>query len=513
MAARRMLINTLTGGGSRIIGLLVSFVTTPLLVQDLGDSGFGLFVLVGAIVGYVGLLDFGIGPGLVRHFTECDERDNAQGVSQILTLALTFYILIGLVVGGIIAFCIPWVVSQLTVSETLRSTAEISIMIVFGYFILSCLVGILMARLVSLHRMDFTSLIRLIGQVTYAGSILFVLPHFPTVETAILLNVAQVCVMGVLALVMLSRFSPVKLCNPLTIPLPLVRQVSAFGGWMQINSLAALVTMETDKVVVAAFTTLQAITPYQIGNRLGTLGSVLPSQLLSAAMPNATKLSLDADAESLKRFYSETTRYLMLLTLPVTGAIAAVANPFIIAWMGRALPDAAFVAVGLATAFGINNLTGIGTTMLRAAGQPKYEAYCAIIGTVLNILITIALAPAFGIRGIVTGTIVAEIITSICFLVLFHRRYPFGWWETVGRWLWRLTAATLLSVLAIEILRHFTARPPADRLQGLLQMALSGAIFLAIFVAALTALGFWTNEDRNAARKILRRFRLIRSPT
>ncbi len=468
MTTRRVLINTLTGGGSRIVGLLIGFVTTPLLVHDLGDVDFGLFVLVGAIVGYVGLLDFGIGPGLVRFFTEYDQNADARGVAHVLSLATFFYLFIGVIFGGALVLWTPWLVGRLSISPSMRQTAEVSIFIVFGYFILSCMVGVLTARLVSLHRMDVTSFIRVVGQVVYAGLIVGVLPRSPTVETAILLNVAQVVVTGTLSLIVLSRIGPVRLSNPFSIPPPLIRKVMAFGGWMQINSLASLVTMETDRIIVAAFISVQAVTPYQIGNRLGSLGGVLPMQLLSAAMPSATMLSLTNDPQALKRFYGDMTRYLMLLTVPVVGGIAVVANPFILAWMGRPFQNAAFVAIGLSLAFGINNLTGMGTTMLRAAGRPKYEAYCGIIGPVLNVVITVALAPKFGLRGIVVGTILAEIFTSICFLVLFHRRYPFGWWETVGTWLWRLVGATALSMGVVEILRHFIWANPVNRLEGVL---------------------------------------------
>jgi O-antigen/teichoic acid export membrane protein len=513
MTTRRLLINTLTGGGSRIVGLLIGFVTTPLLVHDLGDGGFGLFVLVGAIVGYVGLLDFGIGPGLVRFFTEYDQKADPRGVDQVVSLATTFYLLMGLIVGsGLVVFA-PWLIGRLTVSQSMRQTAETSIFIVFGYFILSCMVGVLTARLVSLHRMNATSFIRVLGQVVYAALIVFVLPRSPTVETAILLNVTQVVVTGMLSFIVLARVGPIRLCNPFSIPLPLIRKVMAFGGWMQINSLASLVTNQTDKIIVSAFISIQAVTPYQIGNRLGSVGDILPTQLLSAAMPNATVLGIADDPQALKRFYSEMTRYVMLLTVPVVGGIAAVASPFILAWMGRSFPNAAFVAVGLSVTAGLSYLTGIGTTMLRAAGRPKYEAYCAIVGTVLNIVITIALAPTFGLRGIVTGTVLAEMFYSICFLVLFHRRYPFGWWETVGTWLWRLLGAMMLSVGTVEILQHFVWGGPANRVDAIVQIIGYGTIFMLVFILVLTALGFWTREDRDAANKVLRRFRLVRSAT
>ena len=39
-------------------------VVTPIIVDALGTEQFGIWALIGSILGFIGLLDFGIGPSV-----------------------------------------------------------------------------------------------------------------------------------------------------------------------------------------------------------------------------------------------------------------------------------------------------------------------------------------------------------------------------------------------------------------------------------------------------------------
>ena len=52
------------GSGLRVIGLaantIIGFLLMPFLVHHLGDRNYGFWSLAGAVLGYYGILDFGI---------------------------------------------------------------------------------------------------------------------------------------------------------------------------------------------------------------------------------------------------------------------------------------------------------------------------------------------------------------------------------------------------------------------------------------------------------------------
>lgn len=48
------------------VNLLVMLLLTPLVVRSLGRLGYGMWILVGTIVGYAGLLDLDVSRALSR---------------------------------------------------------------------------------------------------------------------------------------------------------------------------------------------------------------------------------------------------------------------------------------------------------------------------------------------------------------------------------------------------------------------------------------------------------------
>jgi O-antigen/teichoic acid export membrane protein len=507
---KRIAFNTATGTGARIASLGISFLTTPILVSHLGVVGFGAFTIVAALPAYIGVLDFGIGPGLVKHLTEHSEVGDKQGVRNVITLSACFYVLLGLVLLPVVWLIAPNVSAWLAPSAKQQAAISTGILLMFAYFIVAGLVGVLSARLVSLHRMDITATAGLIGQSLYGILIFALFPLSPTLLTAVGLNLVPLFATGAILYAVVIRTDKAILTNPLNIPSSLTKKLFAFGGWMQLNSLTGLVNLEADKLIIAGFLSIAMVTPYQIGNRLASLNRIIPFQLLSAIMPAATVVQLSANSRGAIDFYSRMSRYVMLMTLAITGFTIALADRLIVTWLGRPYPEATPILFALSLSLAVNNLTGGGTTMVRAAGEPRYETYYATLSMVLNIALTLLLAPHFGLAGILGGTIIANVIGSVYFIVLFHRRARFPWYDSMGNWLWRLTAATAVAALIVVAMQRFEPATLAPgRLMGVALLVIYGSAYFCVLGVALAVFKFWDESDREALRSLFDKFYLL----
>ena len=61
------------------MALVSGLVVTPIIVGALGTEQFGIWALIGSILGFIGLLDLGIGPSLIRFAAEQRGRDARGG--------------------------------------------------------------------------------------------------------------------------------------------------------------------------------------------------------------------------------------------------------------------------------------------------------------------------------------------------------------------------------------------------------------------------------------------------
>ncbi|HKG23183.1 MAG TPA: hypothetical protein VKC34_14895, partial [Blastocatellia bacterium] len=75
--------------------LLVGFMMSPFLVGRLGDSVYGVWVLVGSLVGYLGLLDFGLTPSIVKFVAEYRAREDQNALNRLVTGSIVVYSLMG----------------------------------------------------------------------------------------------------------------------------------------------------------------------------------------------------------------------------------------------------------------------------------------------------------------------------------------------------------------------------------------------------------------------------------
>jgi peptidoglycan biosynthesis protein MviN/MurJ (putative lipid II flippase) len=122
----------------------------------------------------------------------------------------------------------------------------------------------------------------------------------------------------------------------------------------------------------------------------------------------------------------------------------------------------------------------------------------------LNIGLTVALAPTFGLAGILAGTIIGSSIGSIYFIVLFHRRFGFSWFQTMGNWLFRLVATTVLACLGLHFLQAWvSAGWSASRWAGLILLSMYGIAYLICFAIGGILFGFWSDNDIEVSRRLM----------
>src|SRR5262245_55923109 len=85
---RAIAVNALWNWVGMVIGILSSFIIAPILIRHLGASTYGVWILIGSLTGYFGLLDLGLRGSVGRNMAFYRARGEQDLVNAILSTAL-----------------------------------------------------------------------------------------------------------------------------------------------------------------------------------------------------------------------------------------------------------------------------------------------------------------------------------------------------------------------------------------------------------------------------------------
>ena len=88
------------------IGSLIPMFYTPIMLQLMGQSEFGLYRLSSSVTSYLSLISFGIGSAVVRYFTKYraeGDKDGEQNIFGLFNIVFAIISFLALLVGVIIS--------------------------------------------------------------------------------------------------------------------------------------------------------------------------------------------------------------------------------------------------------------------------------------------------------------------------------------------------------------------------------------------------------------------------
>ena len=112
------------------INILVGIFLSPFILHRLGDSAFGIWVLIFSLTGYYGIFDFGIRSSIVRYVSKYTATHDVEEVSGLINTAMFTYTCVGAVSLLItLAGCL-YVDRFFHIPEAFQSTARWLLLIV-----------------------------------------------------------------------------------------------------------------------------------------------------------------------------------------------------------------------------------------------------------------------------------------------------------------------------------------------------------------------------------------------
>lgn len=414
--SKRLLLNSLSGVFLFTITLIVTFIMSPVIIRSLGNSDYGFWEIVMSVVGYMGLLDLGIGPALLRFISVAHGKEDRDDLQQTMSTAFAFFIVIGFVI--LLLFVLFSNFPELVAGKAKQDMANLST--VFVLVGLNALVlfpmQVVTTALMGVQRHYLYNGIKIIFRIVDAILAYYFLLQYPGKGLIVLamlapcLNLAQFFIFAVVV----HRDPSIPGLSLSAVRYSKLKELLVFGIKSLTTMTASRIQNQSVPIIIGHVIGLGHVVYFAMPNRLIDYAKNI-SQVIGIPLTPYFGSSLGKGRDDfLLRSWLNTSLALQAVSLALPLVIFYYGEIFISLWIGHEYASAGhwvinFLLIGLvADAFSGNSFRILTV-------QSKHGKY-AIIWLVLSLLsipVGIWSASKWGVAGVALGTTLVTTIGSL----------------------------------------------------------------------------------------------------
>jgi len=450
-------------------------------------------------VGYLGLLDIGFGAGLGKYIAkgiQQHETDDGEYLHRALGTGLSVLTCLGILIATIaICFRHP-IVGFFDIAVEYQATA-FNLLLIAG--LTSLLLYPLQVASVALDAAMQIKINRIL--VMFQGLLcsfsMLGLAYFSVSPVYMMLaNSAIILTLGSIRFLFVYRHIPGARFLYRDFSFACLKEIYTFSFYMFYWRLASMLSGRIDVVVVGKLVSVASVTAYTVCTIPMMFISTILGQLIgNIVLPTVYNLDARGEKPRIAQLLQKATKYRMMLVAPLIACGIVYIPTFLNLWMGEKYAQYAiwaqlYILCHIPTAFGYAASVGFGTN------QQRLVCTFFTIRVALNVMVSIATVPYFGIGGPLVGTLTANVVLGdpILFYLVAHRM------EIKVRKIY-VTCAGIMSfgILFTALLYGFASLLPPTGWVSMLAEACVAAGLMYLFLGFL----YLNREEKKDVRRVL----------
>lgn len=411
-----------SGSALRVLNLgtqlVVSLVMMPFVVGFLGDRMYGLWVLVGKVIDYYGLLDLGITAAVSRHIAGAIGAKDDKQCNQVISNALALYSGVAVVVmAATMGLCL---IAPLIAKHPEDASLFQQVVLVLGMntaveFPVRVFGGVLTAQL----RYDIMSVLKLGSLILRVSGIVVVLSVGHGILAMALVTVAAGIPEKIGYIYFAKRNYPQLRISPDYLSRQIVRTLYGFGLYIFLIQMGDVLKFNVDSFIVAAFVSLTAVTHYGIASTLIINFMTLMGTVMGVLLPVFSRLEAEKNMVRMKNVFFLSTKIAICLSSFIGFGFIAWGRFFIERWMGPEYLDAYPSLVILTVGCMISQWQSASLAILFGTSKLKFYAIANGVEAATNLGLSLLLVRWFGIEGVAIGAVAPVFLLKLFILPVY----------------------------------------------------------------------------------------------
>lgn len=501
-SVKRYGINAASTVATRVLQLTVLVWVNQFLLRRIAPEEYSLYPLVLSLMVFAELFRFVFTAGLGRYIVEADSRDDAAGVTRVVSSMFPVLLLLAacfLLVGGLAA----WQLDRLLkIEPQYLGEARLMLLLLVATLAVNVAAAPFAEGLYARQRFVVLNLIVLGGEVLRISVLLALL--FGVGTKVLWLVVATTC--GTLAtlamqVVMTWRMLPAARFRRDCFSLATVRTLFGFGAWTTVGGLASLVSSTVPVLLLNRFGTALDVADLHLGRLPEAQLRSVVTAAGSPAQPALTRIYAREGAGALKELYYRGGRYYLWLALVFVAPLLVFGREIVHLYAGSRYAEAAPVMFVLLGVYPCLWASAMFFQTAFAMGRIREFYVCDLViqGVTLVALLYLVVVRGMGVMGAAFALGLSNGVLHILII------WPKGLASVGGQWRPFLRQTILLGMIpfALALLAGFGFRAFFE-VNSWWLVAAATLLMVAVYGATLLAFCLDPFDRRLVGRVVLR---------
>ena len=472
--------------------LLITVIYTPIMLNRLGASEYGIYTMAVALTGYLAMLDLGLSSTLVKFSSKYHAQGETEMEARLRGVFLVIYTLLGLVslVGGLLICGQMNLIfgGGLTAQEIVRLRSVFLIMTInlaisfplktFSSVVTAC------QRFVVARGLELLKTL-----LSYGAMILLLLLGGKAIALSLISAVFSIAASLVLLFYVILRLRvDIKLGK---LEKGAIGEIIYYSFFVFLNIIIDQLYQNTSRVILCALCGTLAVATYNIGMQFHSLLTRLSVAVSGVYLPHITALVTQGGQkqEALSRQFISVGRFQFIILSFFMSGFICFGRSFIHLWAGLEYEDAYPIALIVMIPAMIPLTQNLGILILQAKNKHAFRSIVYLGLAILNVAVGIPLVRLWEGIGAAIAMALSCFLGQILIMNIYYAKVTglniSGYWREIKK----ITVVTAAICLVGIGLRQIIS------MEGWLVLIILVVVYSAFYLC-VAWLGILNKEER-----------------
>lgn len=407
-------------GVSNIVGLLY----TPYMLRMMGKSEYGLYALVGSVIAYLTILDFGFGNAIVRYTAKFRAEGKLQEQYSMFGLFIILYSIIG-ILSFIIGLGLYYNVENLfgeTMSQDELGKAKIMMLLMVFNIAFTFPLSIFGSIITAYENFIFVKVIALSRIILNTVIMILLLEiGYRAVGMVVLATV-----LNLVTLIINYWYCKNKIKIKISfqnMKLGLLKEVSIYSFYIFLNIIMNKVYWSTGQFVLGMYLGTAAVAVFAVAIQFQGMYMGFSTAISGVFLPKVTGMVAgNSTNREISDLFVRTGRIQYIIMSFILAGFILFGRQFIILWAGPDYEEAFSITLLFFIALTIPLIQNLGITILQARNQMEFRSWLYFVMAIISLVFQILLAEKYGGLGVAYAIAGGLVLGNVIIMNIYYHR-------------------------------------------------------------------------------------------